>query len=323
MDNNFSPFSFLKKDFLHSYERRKFNHDYQAPYKYHIILKKQKNCETFGRITGNASISPGAPGSAKVIRSMLGSIIKKELFDFDENYHSFKILQFIVMPDHVHILLQVKERIPKHLGYYIGRLKVRIAENYSKSQNRIYTTDDIFLSNYTDKIVWSFIDLKTLIRYIKENPHRLAMRQQFPLFFQKLRQLKIGDKDCEAYGNLFLLRNPDKFPLIIHRNYSEEEKSKIAENCVLNSIEKGIIVSAAVSPEEKAIRNLCEAHGGNFILIQHEGFGERFKPAEHNFNLCSQGRLLIIAPLEKFGERLSYATCQKMNQLAEIIAKGL
>ena len=56
MDNKFSPISFLNKDFLHSYERRKFNHDYQAPYKYHIILKKQKDCEAFGRITGKESI---------------------------------------------------------------------------------------------------------------------------------------------------------------------------------------------------------------------------------------------------------------------------
>ena len=38
----------LKQGGGHSYHRRAINHDYYAPFIYHIILKKTKDCESFG-----------------------------------------------------------------------------------------------------------------------------------------------------------------------------------------------------------------------------------------------------------------------------------
>ncbi|MCH5234961.1 MAG: transposase [Muribaculaceae bacterium] len=313
--------SFLNKDFIHSYERRKKSHDYKDTYKYHIILKKQEKCGSFGKVIGDASILPGFPGCADIKRSLVGSIIKKHLFNFDKTYTSFQMLQFKVMPDHVHILLQVKERLPKHLGYYIGRLKAGIAEECSRRMNKIFSAEDIFKPNYTDRIVWSFINLQTLIKYIKENPHRLAMRIQFPEFFKKMRNLKIDDIDCDLYGNLFLLRNPDKMPLVVHHDATEEEIAQIAEDCVCNVLEKGIIVTAAISRKEKEIRDLCENYGGSLIRIQYEEFSEKFHPSEHDSDLCKEGRLLIISIKYPKGTKLIKPISRKMNQLAERICQ--
>ena len=47
----------LKESGEHSYHRRSFYHDYHNPFIYHIILKKKKDCEDFGSITGNARIA--------------------------------------------------------------------------------------------------------------------------------------------------------------------------------------------------------------------------------------------------------------------------
>lgn len=108
----------FKETGLHSYHRRAFSHNYYAPFIYHIILKKAKNCEAFGILFGDARIRPGNPGCASVRESELGRSIAKTLLHFPYAYPAIKLLQFCIMPDHVHILLQVVYRSDKHLDYY-------------------------------------------------------------------------------------------------------------------------------------------------------------------------------------------------------------
>ncbi|MDE5759009.1 MAG: hypothetical protein K2H85_10430, partial [Allobaculum sp.] len=91
----------LKQGGEHSYHRRAFSHDYFAPFIYHIILKKTKDCEPFGTIVGDARIAPGLPGSANINESGLGKIIAKEIIHLPYEYPIIKLHQFKVMPDHV------------------------------------------------------------------------------------------------------------------------------------------------------------------------------------------------------------------------------
>ena len=154
-DNDTILTSFPISDFIHSYERRKNNHDYQAPFKYHIILKKQDSFPDFGKVTRDASIPPGKTGCAKISLSPCGVIIRKALFRFNDLNRQINLLQFCIMPDHVHFLVHVTERLPKHLGHYVGGLKATIAEGYSLSQKKTIMADEIFKPNYTDKIIWS------------------------------------------------------------------------------------------------------------------------------------------------------------------------
>ncbi len=78
--------------------------------------------------------------------------------------------------------------------------------------------------------------------------------------------------------------------------HSHRKKSLKKTNHWLSDAAKGtVLVSPFISKSEKAIRVEAEDIGANIILITHEAFGERFKPAAHDFNLCSQGRLLIIS----------------------------
>ena len=113
----------------HSYHRRGFNHDYFAPFIYHIILKKQKDCEIFGEVRGDARIPYGNDGCAAIDESPLGKIIAKAIIHLKYEFPIIKIHQFIIMPDHVHILLQILFRSDKHLEFYIEKLEERIAKN--------------------------------------------------------------------------------------------------------------------------------------------------------------------------------------------------
>ncbi|MCH5225823.1 MAG: transposase [Muribaculaceae bacterium] len=308
-----------KEDFIHSYCRRKRGHDYYSPCRYHIILKKQPGFERFGRIVGDANIPPGNVGAAEMEWNKYGKAINHALFNLSHQFPFLKVYQHMVMPDHVHIFLQVKERSEKHLGYYIGQLKGNIAKNISSQDKREILGEEIFQPNYTDKIIYWGRDFDIIYQYIRENPHRLAMRIQYPEFFKRIDEIKIGDKTYSIYGNHFLLQNPFKSQVVIHRRNSVEENEKLEYEWLRIAEGGGVLVSPFISMAEKRIRDLAEKEGGKFILIQSEPFSELFKPAKHNFDLCSDGKLLIIAPNEAWSGSFR-EVCLEMNKLAEEIS---
>ena len=81
-----------------------------------------------------------------------------------------------------------------------------------------------------------------------------------------------------------------------------------------------ILVSPFIHPDEKGIRSAAEELKGKIILIQHEEFGEKFKPARHDFNQCSQGSLLIISLDYPKDSALTKEICKEMNELDSKIA---
>lgn len=305
----------------HSYHRRAFSHDYYAPFIYHIIIKKVARCRAFGRITGDARIAPGSPGCAKIQESDLGKIVAKTIIHLPYEYSILKPLQFCVMPDHIHLLLQVLFRSEKHLDFYIDSLKSKIASKYSQAEGRSITQDDIFEPGYCDKPLYDGRSLDGLYTYIRENPHRFAMRIQYPQFFQRTRKLEISGKEYEAYGNLFLFRNPDKEAVKISRKFTPEENQRKRELWLSSAAKGSVLVSPFISPAEKAIRTEAEVLGSPIILITHEAFSDRYKPAARDFDLCTQGRLLIISLGLPASTPLSRDLCQQMNALAQSLAQ--
>lgn len=310
-----------KPDFKHSYTRRCHGHDYRAPFIYHIILSKAEGCENFGSVKGDAKITPGNPGCAYIERSILGNIIQKATKELPKDFPIIQLYQYCVMPDHVHILLRVLQRSEMHLGFYITKLKGKIRQEYSQQIGRDLTSEEIFKPNYCDKPLTRRRSLDGLFRYIRENPHRLAMRRQYPEFFSRVRKLKIGEHEYEAYGNLFHFRNPDKAAVKISRSFTEEEKARKREYWLQDASSGTTLVSPFISKDEKAIRSEAEKLGANIILITHEAFPERFKPAKHDFDLCSAGHLLIISLGLPAKTELTRDLCQRMNALAAEIAK--
>lgn len=273
-------------------------------------------------MAGDPRIAPGNFGCAFIEESALGKIIAKSIIHLPYLHRIIKLHQFCVMPDHVHILLQILYRSDHHLDFYIDSLMSRIADKYSSAIRRKIGAEDIFEAGYCDKPLYDNRSLNGLYRYILENPHRLAMRQQFPQFFQKTRKLEIGNEVYEGYGNLFLFRNPDKEAVKISRKFSPEENIKKRTGWLSAASKGTILISPFISQEEKEIRTEVETRGANIILITHEAFGERFKPAAHDFKLCTAGRLLIISLGLPPKTPLTRSLCEQMNPLAEKIAIG-
>jgi hypothetical protein len=85
-----------------------------------------------------------------------------------------------------------------------------------------------------------------------------------------------------------------------------------------------VVVSPFISPGEKEIaRAVLEAEKGDVILMKPDGFPELFKPHGRYFDLCLQGRLLILSayPDTRHPADLTREKCLMMNAWCEQIAE--
>lgn len=306
---------------MNLYNRRKRGHDYRDPFIYHLILKKRQGAPDFGRIVGDASICPGQPGCAKTDYSKLGYALSNALRIFENKYPEFKKIQYAIMPDHIHLIIRKLRRTEIHLEIYIEIYKDLVVNYYREDGGLPLNKEDIFEPRFTDKLLYRGVNLDDWVKYVSDNPHRRAMIIQKPEFFSRVRGLKIGNESFDAYGNLFLFRNPDKFPVRIRRHFSPEER-KNHEIKALEAIETGtVLVSPFISQYEKEIRDKAIAKGGKLIIIQHEEFGEKFKPPKTEFKLCENGCLLLISLGLPKGTSLTYEIATRMNELGAKISR--
>lgn len=309
----------VNKDFIIKYTRRKKDHDYYSACKYHIILRKAESCPYFGIVKGNALIQDKKQGGAYIDLTKLGKIISGNIYNLSRTFNILLVKQYCVMPDHVHIFLHVTKSSDKYLGKYIGILKSLIAKEATLQFGKEISSRDIFEPNFTDKIIYYGRNLDAVSNYIKLNPQRLAMRFQFPKYFERGEIVEIEGEQFEAYGAHFLLENPFRMVVRSHRQNTTEENERLIDECLEHVASGGVLVSPFIHPVEKFIRDRAEEMGGKLIRIQGEKFNEKFKPSDHEFNLCSQGRLLIIAPKVTIGKS-GREVFMKLNGIAEKIA---
>ena len=262
-------------------------HDYRGRSIYHITICKAPACPPFSKISGS-------PASPLVSRTIIGEIIEQQILNCPNLHPSLQILQYVIMPDHIHFAIFARDYLPRALGRYIGMMKVKTGQLIRASFPEI---TDIFAPDFYDRYLLPSHKLQTIINYIQENPKRLLERIQNPLFFQRMNNLEIKGSQWQAYGNMQLLQNPFKGPVVIHRSDSEailNAKHRRWKHLYDNG---GVLVSPFISQAEKEVRRDCEDAGGKIILISNQPFGERQKPAAHDFEQCSRGALLILAPV--------------------------
>lgn len=297
-------------------DKRAFWHDYKSKGRYMITLLKASSEPPLSSIDCERQIQEWANGNFSTQWSESGRIIANNLYNINTINPLLCVEQYVIMPDHVHFILNIREDTEDVLGNYIARLKSRINSSIRRK--------GIFESGFNDQIVSYQRNLNDLFQYVKSNPYRYAVRRLRPDFFQKQRNVFIGENEMQAYGNLFLLRNPFKTSLVVHRADTQEIFNRKKEECLYTAANGGVVVSPFISPKEKLIRKEIEAFGGKIILIHNRYFGEKEKPERHNFNLCSQGKLLLLSPLSyrelPHLEHPSRSQCLEMNSFAETLS---
>lgn len=264
-------------------------HDYCRPCTYHITVKKLPHVPDFSLITGH-------PESAWVHHHPLGKAIDESIASVLGSNPNVNVYRYVVMPDHLHILLRVITHIDRPIGVYIGKMKVVAVQ---KAREKGIFLDSLFEPDFYDRILRLDQSLKVVIQYVKTNPNRLLARKFFPAYFKRINDIfNYGGIHWQAYGNMQLLDNPFKNAVVCHRADERiPEKAKANRDKWFHTARNGgVLVSPFISEAEKDVRRKAEEADGKVILLVNKPFGEIYKPWGHDFRQCGKGRLLIVAP---------------------------
>ncbi len=331
--------------------RAKFK-DYRSPGFYMITVNAQKKTPLFCRIYASghsgaaneridsivpkgvaneriASFVPAGGGAGTgallpvIEYSDLGCIIRDKIETMPDYTPQLEIVRYVVMPDHLHILVRIKSTLERHLGRVVGGFMGGCTAMARKA-GLIAREDSLFTEKFHDRIVCRAGQIARLVNYINDNPRRLLIKRMHPELFRRYLHVRIGEREYAAYGNIFLLKHFDLLPVRIHRRWSPGEFDEYERGC-MSQIENGAVpVSPFIHRREKTIRDKTVDCGGNLIIIRDIGFEERFKPQGREFEMCASGRLLLLAPRPDNTGRRSTAGSREfhsMNDMAFEISK--
>ena len=341
-------------DTLHNMKRRKPWHNYHRKGTYMITVVVNERHPILGTLVSVPCGEAQGMVSAKIELTALGIAIRdEEVRKISIIYKMVEVWKVCIMPDHIHMILRVKEDMPegKHLGSVIAGFKggcsrvwwkqkpwtdaqgvVTGATTPAASAAGKATTPaasaagkacpSLFEAGYNDQILLEDNQLDNWKHYLDDNPRRLAIKRMHPDYFITTRYTDIGEWHCQMVGNHFLLDIPQKAAVIVHGAYTDKEYAEHRKRWLACGEAGGILVSAAIASREKEVMREAMNRGYRIILVRENGFPPLYKPTGESFNACSEGRFLQISPWEYHMARrtISREQCLILNRLVDYLA---
>ena len=338
-----------------------FGHNYAVPGTYEVTMVVEGRRPVFGEIVGTTKAGGEAP---RLKPSALGqAVLNEEIPKIHHYYPMVDIWQLCLMPDHLHMIVRINRPLPagKHLGIIIGAFKggvsrawwrlLKEAEAHASatvttnagtataatnagtttvseaSASKPPSRPPLFEPNYNDHILMRDGQLENWKRYLRDNPRRLMMRRDYPDLFQRTLCVTVGGIRYSAFGNMLLLRQPEKHQVFFHRKTdgipTEQTEFWTTERQRLISAARSgdVLVTPGISECEKRIKNMALEQRLRLIHVQSAPMGRYWKPERSRFEACAAGSLLILAPwpedMPDFGN--DYDRFHYLNRLAETV----
>lgn len=145
-------------------------YDYSLPGAYFITICAHENRCVFGRVP-----TLDGAGQADVEYSPLGKIAFERLQDLERHYTNVRVDNWVIMPNHVHLLISITRQIPDvpSVSYcipnVIGKFKVSVTREARKA--RLFS-GALWQKSYHDHIVRGEEDYRAIWNYITGNPSK-------------------------------------------------------------------------------------------------------------------------------------------------------
>lgn len=298
-------------------QRRASWHDYTSPCHYMITITRNTECRIpFSEIKTTHNETQGFIAMPLGI----GCAIAKAIDQTEEQFIQVSIQHRVIMPDHVHLIMYVREPLPKPVGHIVNYLKAR-ATFLARKEDAGFQTASIplFQPGYHDRIVFADGILDNLRRYIADNPRRYWLRHNRPELFGSGILVASNVGEFCAYGNFLLLTHPVKSVLRVSSRHSPEERNALQREWSETARCGGVFISPLIHPHERELARRYLEEGAKVIRLTARSFGPRYHPAGEEFELCSRGQLLLLGdPRGKNGDStMTRAVALALNDTAQ------
>ena len=325
--------------------RRRVGHDYTERQIYMVTMTTEGRRPLFGQVVGRSDAPAGDNNAPRIVLSELGTRVQQEWLGIPNYYPEIKIIALQMMPDHLHGILFVKQKMQKDLSRVIRGFKTGCNRAYralfsaspavpcvaTESQQRAPSNPKgshpkhglLFAPGFNDQLLLSQGQLQTWLDYLRDNPRRLLMKREHPDLFRVQRNLIIKGQQFSAIGNRFLLNRPIRQQVQCSRRLTEEQIAEKTEEMLSLARQGAVLVSPCISKGEKLIMRAAFDAGMPLIILQENGFTDLAKPGGQRMDACARGQLLLLAPWEHHNERTAITRnqCLTLNALAHQICE--
>lgn len=315
--------------------RRCVDNDYTARRMYMITMVTEGRRPLFGQVMGRSEAVEPSPETPHIELSPLGAAVAEIWQSISSHHPEVKVVALQMMPDHLHAILFVKERMEKPLGKVLLGVKqacnkafrevmpvefVTVAQQHAQ---RSRENGLLFAKGFNDQILLRDGQLERWLTYLKNNPRRLLMKRENPDLFRVQRGLAFAGLSFSAIGNRFLLEKPLRIQVQCSRSISESDLQVKLNECLRAARQGAVLVSPAISKGEKAIMRAAFEEGLPLIYLQENGFTDLAKPGGKRMDACAKGQLLILAPWEHHNEKIviKRGQCLELNAMARVICE--
>ena len=292
--------------------------DYRGRAIYHFTLPVEGRYPLFGVIEG------GSAETATVRLNAFGQRVCMLLRGLPQFYaekgYALKVLATRVMPDHIHLVIQVLEPLPRSIGtvvrgfksactsiykreYYRGgenAAKMHEGENAAKvhegenaGNGSFMHFDRIFAVSssiwqpdkayYHERILHAPGQLRHMIDYVKDNPRRLWLKKHNPTLFKLHRRTQAHGLLFTSLGNHFLLDWPDRQMVELSRNTPADKVEQRLNEALAAAQNGAITYTAAISKGEQLIARTLRQQGFPLVILLNDGFPKEGSPHERYF----------------------------------------
>ena len=159
------------------------NYDYSTPGFYFITICSHNKQLLFGAIKKAVDAVP-----AQMQFSPIGQIVYNEIQEIENHYTNVKVLKFVVMPNHVHIILQIQlpvssygtdKSVPYSISSVVGQMKAASSRK-SRHQRLLSENQQLWQKSFHDHIIRGESDYLKIWKYIDENPSKWALDCFYP-----------------------------------------------------------------------------------------------------------------------------------------------
>ena len=144
-------------------------YDYSTPGAYFITICTHNRTPFFGSITSGDSFR-----IPEICLSEIGRIVYKEILEIESHYTNVKVEKYTIMPNHIHMIVVITERINPFPTAYdipnvVGKFKAAVTRNVGKafmpsSDIRIWQT------SFYDHVIRTEQDYREIWQYMDNNP---------------------------------------------------------------------------------------------------------------------------------------------------------
>ncbi|WP_445768084.1 transposase [Rheinheimera sp.] len=154
----------FNKDVHHRQSIRLRGYDYSQPGHYFLTICCYQKQAVFGDVC-----------QQQVQLNCFGEIAKKHWLNLTEQYSSIKLHEFVIMPNHMHGIIEITAQQPATigntvLGQIIRSYKASVTSAIRhKTQSQQYA---VWQRNYYEHIIRSEASLLAITQYIRDNPKK-------------------------------------------------------------------------------------------------------------------------------------------------------